>query len=116
MFPSETGEKLTPSNFGLQVRRAFKRTGKKLKIHGLKHLYATEFLRQIGNIVLTAQLLGHSSIVTTSRFFEHLNLKDLRQGHIKARVVSKVIENRKNKRHRFVTLLRIPLLLKRLDS
>jgi len=91
VFPTETGERLTPSNFGLQIRRAFTRTGKKLKIHGLRHLCATEFLRQTGNIVLTARLLGHASIATTSRFYEHLNLEDLRQAHVEAGVVSKVM-------------------------
>ena len=94
MFPTESGDKLTPSNFGYQIRRAAKRTGRNIKIHGLRHLCATEFLRQTGNIALTAQLLGHSSIATTARFYEHLDLEDLRQAHGKAGVVSGVFGNR----------------------
>ncbi len=94
IFPTESGEKLTPSNFGYQIRRAAKRTGKEIQIHGLRHLCATEFLRQTGNIALTAQLLGHSSISTTARFYEHLDLEDLRQAHGKAAVVSGVLGNR----------------------
>jgi integrase len=59
---------------------------------------STSFLRQTGNIVLTARLLGHASIATTSRFYEHLNLEDLRQAQVEAGVVSKVIENRKKRK------------------
>lgn len=48
--------------------------------------------------MLTARLLGHASIATTSRFYEHLNLEDLRQAQVEAGVVSKVIENRKKRK------------------
>lgn len=93
IFPTETGTKLAPSGLGQQIRRASDRTGLKLKIHGLRHLCATEFLRGTGNIVLTAQLLGHTSISTTSRFYKHLTLSDLQAAHGKAAVVSSVLEN-----------------------
>jgi len=98
MFPTEAGERLTASNFGLQIRRAAKRTGVPMKIHGLRHLCATQFLRKTGNLVLTAQLLGHSSISTTARFYEHLDLEDLRQAHGEAAVVSGVLGKRKKRK------------------
>jgi integrase/recombinase XerD len=91
LFPSNDGSQLLPENFGRQMRRASKKTGVSLKIHGLRHLCATEFLRQTGNIALTAQLLGHSNISTTSKFYEHLNFGDLQEAHSKANVASAVV-------------------------
>ena len=91
LFPANDGSQLLPANFGLQMRRASKRTGISLKIHGLRHLCANEFLRSTGNIVLTAQLLGHAYIATTSKFYEHLNFTDLQEAHSKANVASAVV-------------------------
>ena len=95
IFPTDKGTKMSPSNLGLHVRRVSDRVGYRLKLHGLRHLCATEFLRETGNIVLTAQLLGHSSITTTSRFYEHLTIDDLQEAHGKASVVSGVLDNRR---------------------
>ncbi len=98
MFPTETGTRLTPSNFGLQIRRVSDRVGERMKIHGLRHLCATEFLRNTGNIALTAALLGHSSISTTAKFYEHLDINDLQEAHGEASVVSEVLKNRRKRR------------------
>lgn len=98
MFPTETGGKLTPSNFGLQIRRVSDRVGERMKIHGLRHLCATEFLRSTGNIALTAALLGHTSITTTAKFYEHLNVHDLQAAHGQASVVSGVLENKRKRK------------------
>lgn len=91
LFPANDGSQLTPENFGRQMRRASKRTGISLKVHGLRHLCANEFLRSTGNIALTAQLLGHASIATTSKFYEHLNFSDLQEAHSKANIASAVV-------------------------
>ncbi|MFA7620806.1 MAG: site-specific integrase [Aminobacteriaceae bacterium] len=93
VFPTEQGTKLNPDVFGRQIRRASGRTGQPLKIHGLRHLCATEFLRSTGNIALVAALLGHASISTTSRFYEHLDTADLQAAHGQAAVVSGVLKN-----------------------
>ena len=98
IFPTETGGKLAPSSFGLQVRRVSDRMGERMKIHGLRHLCATEFLRNTGNIALTAALLGHASISTTAKFYEHLDIHDLQAAHGKAAVVSGVLENRRKRK------------------
>lgn len=95
MFPTETGRRLSPGAFGSQIRRASDRFGKRMKIHGLRHLCATEFLRSTGNIALTAHLLGHSSISTTARFYEHLDVRDLQEAHGRAAVVDEVLENQR---------------------
>lgn len=98
MFPTETGGKLNPSVFGYQIRRVSDRIGERMKIHGLRHLCATEFLRSTGNIALTAALLGHASISTTSRFYEHLDTRDLQEAHGHASVVSGVLEPTRKRR------------------
>jgi len=98
IFPSETGGELKPAVFGQQIRRVSDRIGERMKIHGLRHLCATEFLRNTGNIALTAALLGHASISTTAKFYEHLDVHDLQEAHGKASVVSGVLENRRKRK------------------
>ena len=98
MFPTETGGKLNPSVFGYQIRRVSDRIGERMKIHGLRHLCATEFLRSTGNIALTAALLGHASISTTAKFYEHLDVHDLQEAHGQASVVSGVLEPTRKRR------------------
>jgi len=61
-------------------------------------LCATEFLRNTGNIALTAALLGHALISTTAKFYEHLDVHDLQAAHGQAAVVSGVLENRRKRR------------------
>ena len=97
MFPTETGEYLKPSAFGRQIRRVSDRIGERMKIHGLRHLCATEFLRSTGNIALTAALLGHASIGTTAKFYEHLDVHDLQEAHSKASIISGVLENKRKR-------------------
>lgn len=91
LFPSNNGQKLDPSNLGLQMRRVAQKVGYDLKLHGLRHLCATEFLRRSGNIVLVSRLLGHSSIRVTADTYEHLNFNDLQSAHSSAGVVSAVL-------------------------
>lgn len=98
MFPTETGGQLNPSVFGYQIRRVSDRIGERMKIHGLRHLCATEFLRSTGNIALTAALLGHASISTTAKFYEHLDVHDLQEAHGHASVISGVLEPTRKRR------------------
>lgn len=98
MFPTETGGQMSPSSFGLQIRRVSDRIGERMKIHGLRHLCATEFLRSTGNIALTAALLGHASISTTAKFYEHLDTRDLQEAHSKASTISGVLEPTRKRR------------------
>ena len=51
-----------------------------------------------GAIALTAALLGHASISTTAKFYEHLDVHDLQAAHGKAAVVSGVLENRRKRK------------------
>jgi len=98
IFPSETGVMMLPQNLGRQIRRVSDRIGERMKIHGLRHLCATEFLRSTGNIALTAALLGHASISTTAKFYEHLDVHDLQEAHGHASVISGVLEPTRKRR------------------
>ncbi len=98
MFPADTGGKLLPQNLGYQIRRVSDRIGERMKIHGLRHLCATEFLRSTGNIALTAALLGHASISTTAKFYEHLDVHDLQEAHGKASVIAGVLKPTRKRR------------------
>ncbi len=100
IFPTEQGEPLTPQNLGRQVGRKNKELGVHIKIHGLRHLCATEFLRNTGNIALTAKLLGHTNIKTTSLFYEHLTFDDLKNAHSQANVVKSVLKPSKARNKR----------------
>lgn len=98
MFPADTGGALKPSTLGYQIRRVSDRIGERMKIHGLRHLCATEFLRSTGNIALTAALLGHASITTTAKFYEHLDVHDLQEAHGKAAVIAGVLKPTRKRR------------------
>ena len=87
-----------PQNFGRQIRRVSDRGDARMKVHTIRHLCATLFLRQTGNIALTAALLGHASIAVTSRFYEHLDVKDLQEAHAQASVISGVLAPRRKRR------------------
>ena len=53
-------------------------SAKRVTCHSLRHTYATRILRAGGNVVAVAKLLGHSSIVTTQRYVDHLAVSELR--------------------------------------
>jgi len=53
--------------------------GKKVSPHALRHTYAIAALRQGGNVVAVAKLLGHAQVSTTQRYLDHLELGELRK-------------------------------------
>ena len=95
IFPSDTGEYLEPHNLAASARLISDRIGIKIKLHGLRHLCATEFLRETGNIALTAKLLGHTNISVTSRYYEHLDIKDLQEAHNVASPIRSILSNKR---------------------
>ena len=53
---------------------------KRVSPHALRHTFAVNcYLYSNGDIVAVSKLLGHSSIKTTMRYVDHLNLLDLRK-------------------------------------
>ena len=71
--------RMTPTNVQLLVKNSAIRAGidKKVTPHILRHSFATNFIKNNGNIRYLATLLGHSSISTTA-IYTHVIDNDLR--------------------------------------
>ncbi len=46
-------------------------------LHGIRHLFATDWVKKGGNIAILSKVLGHSSIETTLRCYVHLAYDDV---------------------------------------
>ena len=60
-------------------RRTAHRVGIALRFHDTRHTAATGLLRRTGNLKLAQQLLGHTDIKTTAKFYAHVTVDDLRR-------------------------------------
>lgn len=63
-----------------------------LRFHDNRHTRATRLLRETGNLKIVQRLLGHADIDTTSRFYAHVTLDDVRAAldrHTKSRQKSR---------------------------
>jgi integrase/recombinase XerD len=58
--------------------------------HRLRHTFATNYLRQGGDIVRLSMVLGHTQITTTQRYL-HLLTADLSASHQKVSILSRLI-------------------------
>ena len=77
---TENKDRMTATNIQLLVRNTAKRAGidKHVTPHTLRHSFATNFLRNNGNMRYLAELLGHSSLETTM-MYAHVVNKDLQR-------------------------------------
>jgi len=76
-----TRPRLTARSVGRMVDDAVCRAGivaKDVSPHSLRHTYAIRALRAGASVVAVSKLLGHSSIATTQRYLDHLELGELR--------------------------------------
>jgi integrase len=71
LFPGETGGVKTSRTLSLQITdRVFKATGLRLTVHQFRHAAAAIFIREFpGQHERARQLLGHTRIETTMRFY-----------------------------------------------
>ena len=74
VFAQEDGRPYDPNNFSLRVfRPACERAGVRyLRIHDVRHTYASHFVMNGGSIHVLQKLLGHSQIRTTEAY-SHLS-------------------------------------------
>lgn len=64
LFPGLDGQAV-----GARIRRHFRALGIDARPHDLRHSFATQAAQRAGgNLVLVAQLMGHSSVTTTQRY------------------------------------------------
>jgi integrase/recombinase XerD len=57
--------------------------------HRLRHTFATNYLRQGGDIVRLSMVLGHTQITTTQRYL-HLLTEDLSASHQKVSILNRL--------------------------
>jgi integrase/recombinase XerD len=57
--------------------------------HRLRHTFATNYLRQGGDIVRLSMVLGHTQITTTQRYL-HLLTEDLSASHQKISILNRL--------------------------
>ena len=76
--------RMTPTNIQLLIRNAADRAGisKKVTPHTLRHSFATNFLRNNGNMRYLSTLLGHASLDTTM-MYAHVVDNDLQDQYEK---------------------------------
>ena len=65
---------------GVRLRVLLEGAGvaKRISPHSLRHTFALACLRQGKNIIAVARLLGHSTVATTQRYVDHLDLMEIR--------------------------------------
>lgn len=74
-------KRLTSFAASLVVHQAVNLAGvnaKRISPHSLRHTFAIRYLRNGGNIVALAEILGHANVTTTQRYLKHLELDELR--------------------------------------
>ena len=84
IFGTRNGTVVSVRNF----ERDFKELGSRLAItgvrcspHTLRHTFAVSYLRAGGNLFYLSKILGHTSVKTTERYLQSLQIEDLQKVH-----------------------------------
>lgn len=80
---------MTYYGIGTNRRRTWPKAGVNARLHDTRHTTGQRALRTTGNLRLVQQLLRHTEIRTTSRFYTDTTMADLRAG-------MEAVESRKN--------------------
>jgi integrase len=68
------GEPWIPNSFGLLFDRLLRRTGlPRVRLHDLRHSYASLMLEAGVDLTVVSRALGHSNISTTADLYSHIN-------------------------------------------
>jgi len=94
VFTTLDGKPLQPRYVQAMVARYAKRAGiaKRVTPHTLRHTFATDLLRECGNVELVRRALGHANLATT-QVYVHLVDSDLEQALKSFRVPEAVAVN-----------------------
>lgn len=82
LFPSCYGKEMTSRGVASRLNVMAKKYGIRKEVmhpHSFRHLYAIEFLKRNPNISLLADLMGHSSVATTSIYLKLSKEEQMRQ-------------------------------------
>lgn len=82
LFTSRYGKQLTERGVSQNIKNWAKKYGIREEVahpHSFRHLYAIEFLKHNSNIALLADLMGHSSVNTTSIYLKLSKEEQMRQ-------------------------------------
>jgi integrase/recombinase XerD len=92
LFSSRSGARLTYWNTYRDIRNfcgALAIVGPRIAPHTFRHTFATNYLRQGGDIVRLSMVLGHTQITTTQRYL-HLLTEDLSASHQKVSILNRL--------------------------
>lgn len=82
LFPNRYGKQMTERGVSQNIKNWAKKYGIREEVahpHSFRHLYAIEFLRNNSNIALLADLMGHSSVNTTSIYLKLSKEEQMKQ-------------------------------------
>ena len=84
IISAQNKARMTPTNVQLLIRNSAMRAGitKKVTPHTLRHSFATNFLRNNGNMRYLSTMLGHASLDTTM-MYAHVVDNDLKEQYKK---------------------------------
>jgi site-specific recombinase XerD len=85
LFLSEERRPMTRTGLLTTVRKLALAAGvKKANLHKFRHTFATEYLRNGGDLATLQYILGHTNINTTMRYLSSLGLDDAARAHGRA--------------------------------
>lgn len=82
LFPNKYGKQMTERGVAQNIKNWSAKYGVRKEVahpHAFRHLYAIEFLEHNSNIALLADLMGHSSVNTTSIYLKLSKEEQMRQ-------------------------------------
>ena len=84
LFGTRRNSPVTVRNFERDLKRLGNRlgiTGVRFSPHTLRHTFAVSYLRNGGNLFYLSKILGHSTVKTTERYLQSLQVTDFQAVH-----------------------------------